>query len=158
MKNVRVPLNYWVHWLFSLVSPVSFFMIRFHNGRQLENQLAKWATVLKQLQLLLLTYYYSIKNIGLLKTNSNSKTTNNYSNENNDDHYVLVLSINLLVRNVISYMLVKHPDTYQLVFVSIFFQIKILIYLNISKVLMPVKMLVMRPVLKLYIQLEHTIS
>ena len=62
------------------------------------------------------------------------------------------------VRNVIPHMLVKHPDTYKLVFVSIFFQIRLLMYLNISKVLMPVKMLVRRPVLKLKIQLDHTIS
>ena len=37
-------------------------------------------------------------------------------------------------------------------------QIKILIYLNTSKVLLPVKILLMIPVFKLQIQLEYTIN
>ena len=64
-------------------------------------------------------------------------------------HSCVVYKFTCAECNSVYCMLVKQPETYQLVFVSIFFQIKILIYLNISKVLMPVKMLVMRPVLKL---------
>ena len=69
-----------------------------------------------------------------------------------------VLSINLLVRDVIPYMLVKRADTFQLESVSIFAQIKIHTFINTYKVIKHVKILVMRAALKLLIQLKRTIS
>ena len=60
-----------------------------------------------------------------------------------------MLSINLRVRDVIPYMLVKRADTFQLEFESIFSQIKIHTFINTCKVLKHVKSLVMRPALKL---------
>ena len=67
-------------------------------------------------------------------------------------------SINLRVRDVIPYMLVKRADTFQLEFVSIFAQIKIHTFINTYKVIKHVKILVMRAALKLSIQLKRTIS
>ena len=71
---------------------------------------------------------------------------------------VLVLSINLRVRYVIPYMLVKRADTFQLELVSIFSQIKIHTFMNTCKVLKHEKILMMRAALKLSIQPKCTIN
>ena len=69
-----------------------------------------------------------------------------------------MLSINLRVRDVIPYMLVKRADTFQLESVSIFAQIKIHTFINTYKAIKHVKILVMRAALKLSIRLKRTIS
>ena len=74
------------------------------------------------------------------------------------DRSVLVLSINLRVRDVIPYTLVKSADTFQLEFERIFSLIKIHKFVNTCKVLKHVKILVMRAALKLSTLLKRTIN
>ena len=69
-----------------------------------------------------------------------------------------MLSINLCVRYVIPYMLVKRADTFQLEFESIFSQIKIHTFINTCKVLKHVKILVMRAAIKLSTPLKRTMN
>ena len=74
------------------------------------------------------------------------------------DRSALVLFINLRVRDVIPYVLVKCADTHQLEFDSIFSQINIHTFINSCKAIKHVKALVMRAALKLSIRLKSTIS
>ena len=62
------------------------------------------------------------------------------------------------MRDVIPCMLAKLADTFQLEFASIFVQIKSSVYLNIYDAPKPVKISVMTAVLKLSIQLKHTMN
>ena len=69
-----------------------------------------------------------------------------------------MLSINLRVRDVLPYMLVKCTDIFQLEFESIFSQIKLHSFINTCTVLKHVKIVVMRAALKLSTRPKRVIN